>query len=334
MQSGESFGNGRFISCTKYSCAVIIRSMEKITAKHLTGIADLSDQDIDIILERAKYYAESLKTGEYDREKLKDKVFFTLFFENSTRTRTSFVAAAYRLGAKVVQWDAKTSSINKGETFEDTVRTLGAMSPDAVIIRHSVSEAPLAVREILKTIPVINAGDAAREHPSQALLDALTLKDHFGTLEGLTVSIIGDIAHSRVAGSNAILLSRKGANVRIIAPPSLMPEEFPVNGVESFTDVEKGLEGADAVMTIRPQKERMQTAFIDDNEYFEGYGMTHERLDIAGKDAVLLDPGPFLRGLQITNELADDRSRFLYDKQVANGVPARMAIFDCLLEDR
>ncbi len=307
--------------------------MTAISAMHLTGISDLDDQDIDSFLLVAGHYAQGLESGNYDSGRLRDKIVLILFFENSTRTRTSFDIAASRLGARVVHWDAKTSSLNKGETFEDTIRTLGAMEPDAIIIRHSMSGAPLVVRDMVRC-PVINAGDAAREHPSQALLDALTLKQHFGALEGLTVAIVGDIAHSRVAHSNMILLTRKGVKVRLIGPKSLMPGAFPVSGVEVFHTLEEGLPGADAVMTIRPQKERMDSMSISDSEYFERFGMRHDRLELAGRDAVLLDPGPFLRGLQITDELADDRSRFLYDRQVANGVPTRMAILDLLICNR
>ncbi len=304
--------------------------MNTLSSTHFTGISDLSDQDIESLLLVSGHYAECLAQGDYDHKRLEDKLILILFFENSTRTRTSFDIAASRLGAKVVHWDANTSSLKKGETFIDTIRTLDAMMPDAIILRHHEAGAPLKVREIV-SCPIINAGDAAREHPSQALLDALTLKQHFGALEGLTVSIVGDIAHSRVAHSNMILLKRMGASVRLIAPSALMPESFPVSGVEAFNTLEDGLPGADVVMTIRPQKERMETAMIEDQEYFEKFGMSHEKLDMAGSDAVLLDPGPFLRGLMITDELADDKSRFLYDRQVSNGIPARMAILDLLL---
>jgi aspartate carbamoyltransferase catalytic subunit len=302
-----------------------------ISTRHLTGINDLDDNDIDVIIERAEYYSYRLPAGECEEEKLRGKIILTLFFENSTRTCASFDIAAKRLGARVIYWDAQRSSLQKGETFIDTVRTLGAMAPDAIVIRHPEHGAPIKVRDMVEC-PVINAGDAAREHPTQALLDCLTLRQHFGEINGLTISIVGDIAHSRVANSNMILLTRLGANVRLIAPRQLMPGKFPVENVEKYNSLEEGLTGADAVMTIRPQKERMESMLIDDREYFGSFGMNHERLNMAGREAVLLDPGPFLRNLQISDELADDRRRFLYDKQVANGVPTRMAVLDMLID--
>jgi aspartate carbamoyltransferase catalytic subunit len=260
-------------------------------------------------------------------------VIFTLFFEHSTRTCTSFEIAAKRLGAQTVNWNPETSSLKKGESFADTILTLDAMGPNAIIIRHSEYGAPQFVANRV-SCPVINAGDSWHEHPTQALLDALTMRRHFGRLEGLTVAIVGDIAHSRVASSNMILLKKMGANVHVVAPSLLMPEKFPAADVKSFESLQDGLKGADVVMTIRPQKERMQKVLIEDEAYYRDYGMTHEKLAFAKDSAILLDPGPYLRNIQISDELADDTTRFFYATQVKNGVAARMAVLDLLLKGK
>ncbi len=298
--------------------------------KHLLGIDELSSDEIISILDLAQSYHIALQDGTWNRDKLKHKVILHLFFENSTRTLTSFEMAAKRLGAEVINWDAETSSLNKGESFMDTIDTLNMMRPDAVVIRHSDFGAPTYVAPRMDC-PVINGGDSWREHPTQALLDALTMRQHFGRIEGLKVAIIGDIAHSRVAHSNMQLLHKMGADVRVIAPEILMPEKMPVEGVQQFTDLTEGLEGADVVMSIRLQKERMDTALINDSTYFRDYGLTHEKLAAADKDAIVMDPGPFLRGVQIDDALADDRTRFIYHKQVGNGIPVRMAVLDMLV---
>lgn len=298
--------------------------------KHLLGIGDLSAAQIETYLDRAEYFYEALERGDWDRERLKDKVVLILFFEASTRTLTSFDFAAKRLGAHVVNWNPETSSLRKGETFMDTIDTLNAMKPDAIIIRHSEFGAPLTVAKRV-SCPVINGGDSWREHPTQALLDALTMRRHFGKLAGLKVAIIGDIAHSRVASSNMILLRKMGAEVRVIAPEYLMPEKLPAKDVKKFTDLEGGIDGADVIMSIRPQKERMDQVMIDDKRYFREYGLTTERLDAAKNHAIILDPGPFLRGVQISDELADDKKRFLYIQQVGHGIPTRMAVLDMLV---
>lgn len=298
--------------------------------KHLLGIDDLSVENITTILDKAHYYCEALENKNWDQDLLRGKVILNLFFENSTRTLTSFEMAAKRLGAKVINWNAQTSSLNKGESFSDTIDTLNAMSPDAVVLRHSEYGAPGFVAKRMNC-PVLNGGDSWREHPTQALLDALTMRQHFGAFDGLKVAIIGDIAHSRVAASNMILLRKMGAQVQVVAPDVLMPEKMPADGVKKFTDLEEGLAGCNVVMTIRPQKERMDTVLIQDATYYREYGLTHEKLAAAQKDAIVLDPGPFLRNVQISDELADDPDRFLYTKQVRNGVPTRMAAFDLLL---
>lgn len=298
--------------------------------KHLISIEDLSISEINSILDLADYYADSTAA---QSDTLKNKIILTLFFEDSTRTRTSFDIAAKRLGAEVVNLNMKTSSLNKGESFHDTITTLNAMSPDAIIVRHSEYGAPQTISTLVHC-PVINAGDSWNEHPTQALLDALTIRRHFGKIEGLTVAIIGDIAHSRVASSNMKLLIKMGANVRIIAPDILMPSSLYSDKIEKFILLEDGIKNADVVMTIRLQKERMEAALINDTDYFNDYGLTKQKLKFANKDAVVLDPGPFLRNVQISDNLADDTEKFLYLKQVSNGIATRMAIMDILIGDK
>ncbi len=298
--------------------------------KHLLGIDELSASEITAILDRAQSYVIALQDKTWDRDRLAGKIILNLFFENSTRTLTSFEMAAKRLGASVINWNADTSSLSKGESFMDTIDTLNEIGPDAVVIRHSDFGAPTYVAPRMDC-PVINGGDSWREHPTQALLDALTMQQRFGKLKGLKVAIIGDIAHSRVASSNMQLLTKMGANVRVIAPEILMPEKMPVKGIERFSDLTEGLAGVDIAMTIRLQRERMDSALINDVAYFRDYGLTHEKLAAADKNAVVMDPGPFLRGVQIDDALADDHGRFIYHKQVANGVPTRMAVLDMLV---
>lgn len=300
--------------------------------KHLLGIDELSAGEITAILNKAQDYADSLKAGTWDKERLKHKVILNLFFENSTRTLTSFELAAKRLGADVINWNAETSSLKKGETFQDTIDTLNAMRPDAVVLRHSEFGAPAWVAKRMDC-PVINGGDSWREHPTQALLDALTVRQHFGTLEGLQIAIIGDIAHSRVASSDMRLFRTMGSDVRVIAPEVLMPEKLSAEGVDKEVDLIKGLEGANVVITIRPQKERMDKVLIHDASYYHDYGLTHEKLESAADDAIVLDPGPFLREVQISNELADDPERFHYTKQINNSIPTRMAVLDMALTE-
>ena len=299
--------------------------------EHLLGIDELGADQIDNILDRAQYYSEALSHGKWDHEKLKDKVVLHLFFEHSTRTLTSFEMAAKRLGADVINWNPETSSLSKGESFTDTVDTLAAMKPDAIVMRHSEFGAPKFVAA-RAGCPVINGGDSWREHPTQALLDALTMRQHFGSLEGLKVTIIGDIAHSRVASSNMQLLTKMGASVRVIAPDVLMPEKLVVESVDKFSSLDEGLPDSDVVMTIRLQKERMDTALISsDAAYFNEFGVTLAKLDEHCPNAVIMDPGPLVRGVQMEDSVAEDPIRSLILKQVANGIPTRMAALDMLV---
>lgn len=295
--------------------------------KHLTGIDRLSPDDRDAILTLAAQYA----SGKTPEPVLKGRVILHMFFEPSTRTSASFAMAGFRLGANVLDWNPETSSLTKGETLADTVATLNAMKPDAIVVRHKEFGAPEFIANNVDC-PVINAGDSWREHPTQALLDALTLQQHFGDLKGRTIAICGDIAHSRVASSNLRLLPQLGMNVRIVAPPNLLPQKLP-EGIQAFDSLEKGLPGCDAVMTLRLQKERMQEGLIgSDAEYFNRYGLTMERLALANKDAIVLDPGPVIRNIQIADDVADDPKRSLILKQVANGVFVRMAILQSVFK--
>lgn len=308
--------------------------MSLLSVGHLTGIAPLSDADIRALLDRARALKAEMKSPGFISDRLKGKIILNVFYEDSTRTRNSFEIAARRLGAEVVTWDKGTSSAKKGETFLDTILNLNAMGPDAIVLRHSEYGAPDFVAGRVGC-PVINAGDSWREHPTQALLDALTMIEAKGTLEGLTVAICGDVAHSRVAGSNMILLTRMGAKVRIIAPPSLMPQKLPASDVETFSSLEEGLPGADIVMMLRIQKERMESSEIpSDAAYFNQYGLTPARLALAGPQALVMHPGPMNRGVEIADEVADDPARSLILKQVANGIPVRMAVMDLLVKPR
>lgn len=298
--------------------------------QHLTGINHLSVDDIHALLNKAQDYADRINRGEPIAPVLSGKNIITLFFENSTRTRLSFELAAHRLGASIINWDADSSSLKKNESFLDTILTIGAMKPDAVIVRHSEYEAPVFMAKCMGC-PVINAGDSWREHPTQALLDALTIRQAKGRIEGLTVTICGDVGHSRVAASNFILLDRLGAKLRVIAPDFLLPQKWAVPGIETFTSMEDGLPGSDIIMMLRNQKERMDAALIPDDAVFHRqYGLTAERLALA-PNAFVLHPGPINRGVEIADDVADHRTKSLILKQVENGVPVRMAVLESLL---
>ena len=295
--------------------------------KHLTSIADLSKDQIITLLDRAQIYADAINNHKPIQKTLDGKNIITMFFENSTRTRLSFEMAAHRLGANVINWDMDTSSMKKNETFLDTILTVGAMSPDAVVVRHSEFEAPVFMAKRLNCA-VINAGDSWREHPTQALLDALTMRQATGKIEGLTVTICGDVAHSRVASSNFILLHKLGAKIRVIAPDFLMPQKWPVTGIETFTSMESGLPGSDIIMMLRNQKERMDAGRIpDDATFHRQYGLTADRLTLA-PNAFVMHPGPMNRNVEIADDIADHPTSSLILKQVANGVPVRMAVLE------
>jgi aspartate carbamoyltransferase catalytic subunit len=290
---------------------------------HLPDIETLSDTEIIAILDKAEAYSR----GDYTQT-LSGKIILSMFMEDSTRTRISFEMAAKRLGADVVNFGSNGTSLKKGETHADTFQTLNAYAPDAVVLRSSEYNAPRFAMTMFDT-PVINAGDSWRAHPTQALLDAMTLRQHFGKLEGLSVAICGDIAHSRVARSGYEILSRMGVAVRIIAPELMMPKPSEFINAERFTDIDKGLSGLDCVMMLRIQKERMSDGFSgSDIDFFYGYGLTQDRLKLCNDNSVVIHPGPMNRGVEIADDVADDPSKSLILKQVQNGIFVRMAVLD------
>lgn len=295
---------------------------------NLTSIDSLSDEQIAIILARGAHWFEFNRGSRRADQSLAGFTIINAFFENSTRTLLSFEIAANRLGAQVVTMQVEHSSIKKGETLEDTARTLNAMRADALVVRHGERGAPARLAEIMDC-PVVNAGDGIGEHPTQALLDALTMRHRFGRLKGLKVAICGDIKHSRVARSNAKLLSRLGAEVCLAGPPSLLPE-----GAATIT-VDEAIEGADVVMMLRVQRERMEADLGDaPGEFLSLYGLTAERLSRAAPTAVVMHPGPMNRGVEIDSAIADDPDRSLIWLQVEMGVAARMACLELLSSDR
>ena len=290
---------------------------------HLPDTNSMSDDDIRVILDKAQRYTQ----GDYPTS-LAGKVIFNIFMEDSTRTRMSFEVAAKRLGADVVNFTAQSSSVNKGESDFDTYATLNAYKPDAVIIRSSEYNAPRFAMSMFDC-PVINAGDSFRAHPTQGLLDALTLKQAMGDLTGKSIAICGDIAHSRVARSAYDILNRLGMSVRIIAPELLMPKSSEFIEAERFINMDVGLSGVDCVMMLRIQKERMSEGFNGtDTDFFIGFGLTQDRLKLCSEDVLIMHPGPMNRGVEIADDVADDPHRSLILKQVANGVPVRMAVLD------
>ena len=298
--------------------------------RHLLGIADLSANDITFLLDVADSYVELNRKANKKQTGLKGQTLINLFFENSTRTRTSFELAGKRLGADVINMAVATSSIKKGETMVDTAMTLNAMRPDVLVVRHPDSGAVKLLSEKVNGA-VINAGDGSHEHPTQALLDALTLRRRRGNLQGLKVAVCGDVLHSRVARSNIYLLNKMGAQVRLVAPPTLLPTDVGRLGVEVFHDMRKGLTGCDIVMMLRLQTERMQGSFVPSTrEYFHFFGLDAEKLSVAKPDAIVMHPGPMNRGVEIDSVLADDLTHSAILDQVELGVAVRMACLDIL----
>jgi aspartate carbamoyltransferase catalytic subunit len=292
----------------------------------LLSIDSLSDDQIATILDEGDRWAEANRAGKRAGAPLDGRIVFNLFYENSTRTLMSFAVAAHRLGAQVVALPVEHSSAKKGETLDDTARTLNAMRPDALVVRHHENCAPARMAQIMDC-PVINAGDGTNEHPTQALLDALTIRRRFGRIEGVKVAICGDIKHSRVARSNARLLPRLGAEVRLAGPPKLMPSDLQGSG-----EVDQAIDGADVVMMLRVQRERLEEDLGDaPGEYLARYGLTAERLKRAAPTAVVMHPRPMNRGVEIENAVADDPERSLIPLQVEMGVAVRMACLRLLV---
>jgi aspartate carbamoyltransferase catalytic subunit len=299
--------------------------------KGLLGIEELTREEVQAILDRARHF--QVGPGQRFRkfDLLKGRMVVNLFFENSTRTRTSFELAAKGLGADAVSITAQASSVSKGESLVDTLNTLGAMRPDAIIMRHSASGAPHFLQRHLG-IPIINAGDGTHEHPTQALLDARTILDRGKSLEGLRVAIIGDIAHSRVARSNVYLLSKYGAEIVLCGPASLLPVELKqlAPGVTLTTDMDEAIRDADVIMMLRVQLERQHEAAFPASEYFPFYGLRLEHLKLAKPDVIVMHPGPINRGREISSEVADSQRSAILN-QVENGISVRMAVLERVL---
>ncbi|MCL2452815.1 MAG: aspartate carbamoyltransferase catalytic subunit [Alphaproteobacteria bacterium] len=297
--------------------------------RHLLGIEGLSAQDIEILLQLAEEAVEVSRQIEKKRATLRGRTLINLFFEVSTRTQSSFELAGKRLGADVMNMSVGKSSVKKGETLIDTAVTLNAMHPDIIIVRHAQAG---AVHLLAKKVDcaVVNAGDGAHEHPTQALLDALTIRRNKGKIEGLMVAICGDILHSRVARSNILLLSTLGARVRVVGPSTLLPPGIERMGVEVYRDMRSGLEGADIVMMLRLQRERMTSGYIPSaKEYFRFFGLDEDKLKYARPDALVMHPGPMNRGVEIDSMVADGE-RSLIREQVEMGVAVRIAVLEAL----
>jgi len=298
--------------------------------QHLLAIEGLEPPEIGYLLDLAESYVLLNRSGKTQRDLLRGRTLINLFFEDSTRTRTSFELAGKRLGADVINMSVSTSSVNKGETLIDTATTLNAMHCDLLVVRHDQSGAPNLLSKIVDAA-VINAGDGTHEHPTQALLDALTIKRHKGRISGLTVAICGDISHSRVARSNIHLLTTMGNQVRVVGPPTLMPAEVTELGVTVCHDMNEGLAGADIVMMLRLQRERMARGLVPSaREYFRFYGLDYAKLTHAKPDALVMHPGPMNRGVEIDSAVADDPQRSVIREQVEMGVAVRMAVLDTL----
>ena len=303
--------------------------------RHLTGIFGLQPWEITFLLDEAEQWiALNRATAAKHDNRLAGLTLINAFFENSTRTLLSFEIAGKRLGADVVNMAVAQSSVNKGETLIDTAVTLNAMHADVIVIRHDASGAVQLIADKVDC-PVLNAGDGRHEHPTQALLDALTIRRRKGSIAGLKIAICGDVLHSRVARSNILALTALAADVRVVAPPTLMPASIERMGVTPFTDFDAGLDGADVVMMLRLQRERMAGGFVPSpSEYHALYGLTPERLARAAPDAIVMHPGPMNRGVEIDSSVADDVARSAITEQVEMGVAVRMACLDVLTRSR
>lgn len=301
-----------------------------LASPHLLGIAGLTPGEIELLLDLSEHYVQLNRSGQKKSDVLRGKTIINVFFESSTRTRTSFELAGKRLGADVINISPEVSAVRKGETLLDTALTLDAMHADLLVVRHPESGAVQLIAA--KTnCAVVNGGDGSHEHPTQALLDALAIRRRRGRLEGLSVAICGDIMHSRVARSNMLLLKTMGADVRIAAPPTLTPADIDRYGVTVFHDLAEAVRDADIVMMLRLQQERMHGSFVPSlAEYFRFFGLDREKLANAKPDALIMHPGPMNRGVEIDSDVADDINRSLIQEQVEMGVAVRMACLDLL----
>jgi aspartate carbamoyltransferase catalytic subunit len=298
--------------------------------RHLLGIKGLTQADITFLLDKADEAVKISRQREKKTSTLRGLTQINLFFEASTRTQSSFELAGKRLGADVMNMSVGNSSVKKGETLIDTAMTLNAMRPDVLVIRHSSGGAAALLAQKV-SCSVVNAGDGQHEHPTQALLDALTIRRALGSLSGITVAICGDVLHSRVARSNIILLNAMGARVRVVAPPTLLPAGIRDMSVEVYHDMKEGLKNADVVMMLRLQRERMSGSFVPSvREYFHYYGLDAEKLKAAKEGALVMHPGPMNRGVEIASEIADGPQSVI-ERQVEMGVAVRMAVMEALL---
>tara|TARA_Y100001970_G_scaffold288890_1_gene417586 strand:- start:571 stop:1719 length:1149 start_codon:yes stop_codon:yes gene_type:complete len=334
LNDAEKIALKYYSTLTKKTNVSINRSKNIFKKLHLVETADLTKKEIEFILK------ESIKFISFNKKKIKKlnllegRTIFNLFFEDSTRTRTSFEVAAKRLGADLINVVVKDSSINKGETLLDTMTTINSMNPDILIVRHP--EGGIS-KKISNTVDasVINAGDGSYEHPTQALLDALTIKNRFNNFSKLRIAICGDILHSRVARSNIIILSKLGAKINVIGPKEWLPKNIKQFPVKVFTDMKKGLQNCDIVMMLRIQKERIVGKIMPNQKtYFKKYGLDYNKLKYAKKNAFVMHPGPMNRGVEIDSNLADDITRSLIQEQVAMGVAVRMACLDLIIKNR
>ena len=301
---------------------------------HLINSKDLTKKDIECFLDEAEKYVEFNKQQIKKNDTLRGRTIFNLFFEDSTRTRTSFEVATKRLGGDLINVALKDSSINKGETLLDTMTTINSMNPDVLIVRHPEEGISEKISKNVQSC-VINAGDGSHEHPTQALLDALTIKKRFNSFNKLKIAICGDIMHSRVARSNIEILNKLGAKINIIGPKKLIPKDIINYNVNIFYNMNEGLKGCDIVMMLRIQKERILGKIIpNEKEYFNYYGLDYERLNSAKKNAFVMHPGPMNRGVEIESKLADDITRSLIQEQVTMGVAIRMACLEILVNNR
>ncbi len=299
--------------------------------KHLLSIKDLSVDEIKEILKDANNFLNKKKISSNILKKIKGKSIINLFFEDSTRTLTSFELAGKKLGASVINMSVATSAIKKGESLIDTAMTLNAMNPDILIVRHNMSGVPYLLSEKVNC-SVINAGDGSNEHPTQALLDALTIIRHKKKIANLEVAIMGDVLHSRVARSNIYLLNKLKANVRVISPPTLLPAGIEKMDVKIYKNIHEGLENVDIIMVLRIQKERMEGSFVpSEKEFFRFWGLDREKLNRAKKNALVMHPGPINRGIEIDSDVADDSGRSLILEQVKLGVAVRMSVINKLI---
>jgi len=299
--------------------------------QHLLGIEKLTPDEINTILDLAERYAVSNRERKSIIKPLSGYTQINIFFENSTRTQASFEIAGKRLGADVMNIHVNSSSIEKGETLLDTALNLNAMRPDLIVVRHPNSGAVQLLSEKVNC-SVINAGDGTHEHPTQALLDALTIRRRKGRLQRLTVAICGDIAHSRVARSNIFLLGKMQNRIRLVGPTTLLPKSFKELGLEIGSDMKSGLEDADVIMMLRLQRERMDAALIpSEREYFHRFGLDQKKLSFAKKDAIVMHPGPMNRGVEIDGMIADDMTKSVIQEQVEMGVAIRMAVIELLI---